>query len=69
MTVFWRQRILEHVAEVGTLDLRKISEPMRQRLIDLGMEEPPLVEVDADRVRLTAAGRAIAVGQSPQGEK
>lgn len=57
MTVFWRKRILEHLAEVGSVDLRKISEPMRQRLIDLGMEEPPLVDVDADRVHLTDAGR------------
>lgn len=56
MTVFWRKRVLEHLAEVGCLDLRKISEPMRQRLIDLAMEEPPLVDVEADQVRLTAAG-------------
>ena len=59
MTVFWRKRVLEHIAEVGKLDLRRISEPMRQRLIDLAMEEPPLVDVDADRVFLTEAGRAI----------
>lgn len=58
MTIFWRKRVLEHLAEVGTVDLRKISEPMRQRLIDLGMEDPPLVDVDADRVFLTDAGRA-----------
>lgn len=58
MTVFWRKRILEHLAEVGCVDLRTISEPLRQRLIDLAMEEPPLVDVDADRVFLTKAGRA-----------
>lgn len=39
------------------LDLRHVSEPMRQRLIDLAMCEPPLVDVDADRVYLTNAGR------------
>lgn len=50
--------ILRHLAENGPLDLRKISEPMRQRLIDLGMMEPPLVDVDADRVFITAAGSA-----------
>lgn len=60
MTVFWRKRILEHLATVGTVDLRRISEPMRQRLIDLAMEEPPLVEVDADRVSLSEAGRSAA---------
>lgn len=40
------------------LDLRLISEPMRQRVIDLAMMEPPLVDVDADRIFLTDAGRA-----------
>lgn len=60
MTVFWRKRILEHLLEVGSVDLRNISEPMRQRLIDLGMEEPPLVDVDADRVSLTPAGYLAA---------
>lgn len=50
--------VLRHVADVGTVDLRKISEPFRQRLIDLAMMEPPLVDVDADRVTLTDAGRA-----------
>jgi hypothetical protein len=39
------------------VDLRGTSEAMRQRLIDLAMMEPPLVDVDADRVFLTAAGR------------
>jgi hypothetical protein len=62
MTVFWRKRVLEHLAEVGGVDLRKISEPMRQRLIDLAMEEPPLVDVDADRVFLTQAGHLAASG-------
>jgi hypothetical protein len=56
MTVTDIQAIaLRHVAE-GNLDLRKISEPMRQRIIDLGMMDPPLVEVDADRVLLTRDG-------------
>ena len=50
--------VLRHLAKVGSLDLRTISEPTRQRLIDLGMQEPPLVEVDADRVTLTEAGKS-----------
>lgn len=50
--------VLRHLAKVGHVDLRKISEPMRQRLIDLGMREPPLVDVDADRVTLTEAGKS-----------
>jgi hypothetical protein len=45
-------------------DLREISEPMRQALIDLAMLEPPLIDVDGDRVFLTGAGqraRSLAV--------
>jgi len=44
----------------GFADLRKVSEQYRQGLIDLGMREPPLIEVDADRVTLTDAGRQAA---------
>jgi hypothetical protein len=39
-----------------TVDLREISEPMRQRIIDLGMMEPPLVSVDGTWVYLTGEG-------------
>lgn len=49
--------VLRHLIDHGPLDLRKISEPMRQRLIDLAMMEPPLVDADADRVFATDAGR------------
>lgn len=38
------------------VDLRYISEPLRQRLIDLAMMEPPLVDVDGPRVFLTRDG-------------
>lgn len=48
---------LAHVAAAERVDLREISEPMRQRIIDLGMMEPPLVDVNADQVYLTDAGR------------
>lgn len=51
--------ILRQLAEKD-MDLRKVSEPMRQRLIDLAMMEPALVDVDADRVFITKAGRAAA---------
>lgn len=52
--------------EIGSgSDLRRVTErwrqkliDLRQKLIDLGMREPPLVDVDADRVSITAAGRA-----------
>lgn len=41
------------------VDLRDISEPMRQRIIDLGMMEPPLVDVDGDCVFLTGHGYVL----------
>ena len=52
--------ILRQMAVGGSFDLRYVSEAMRQRLIDLAMLEPPLVDVDADRVSLTDAGRKVA---------
>lgn len=58
--------VLRHVADVGEIDLRKISEAMRQKAIDLGMMEPPLLDVDADRVFITDAGRAALEAQ-PRG--
>jgi hypothetical protein len=39
-----------------SVDLDDISEPMRQRLIDLAMMEPPLVDVDGPLVYATDAG-------------
>lgn len=56
--------ILQQLAVGGELDLRHVSEPLRQRLIDLAMLEPPLVDVDADRVFITAAGRAVIADPS-----
>jgi len=44
-------------------DLRKISEGMRQAIITLGMTEPPLVDVRADEVYITDAGRAALKAQ------
>lgn len=48
-------RLLGNVREV---DLRQVSDVMRQRLIDLAMQEPPLVDIDADRIFLTEAGKS-----------
>ena len=50
--------VLKDIAERRGVDIRKVSEPYRQRIIDLGMMEPPLVQIDADRVSLTADGRS-----------
>jgi hypothetical protein len=49
-------RPIDRAGRHKTVDLREISEPMRQRLIDLAMHEPPLVDVDADQVRPTWDG-------------
>lgn len=58
MRLTWPQRAALEEAATGGCDLRRVSEPMRQRLIDLAMMDPPLVEVDADRVTATDLGRA-----------
>lgn len=49
--------ILRNVERPGGDDLREVSESYRQKLIDLAMMEPPLVEVDADQVTIASAGR------------
>ena len=36
--------------------ISQMSEPFRQRAIDLGMMEPPLVDVDGDWAFVTVAG-------------
>ncbi len=41
---------------IQTVDIRAISEPMRQKIIDLGMMDPPLVKIDADQVSITGYG-------------
>lgn len=55
--------VLRHVAD-DDVDLREIGEFLRERLIDLIMHEPPLIDVDADRVFLTQAGRDILHARS-----
>ena len=49
--------VLSKIVRTG-LYLREINEGTRQRVIDLGMLEPPLVEVDGDLVTATEAGRS-----------
>ena len=63
MRLTWPQRAALEEAATGGCDLRRVSEPMRQRLIDLAMMDPPVVEVEADRVTATDLGRA-ALAQS-----
>lgn len=51
--------VLRSVADCGEVSLREVGEAYRQRLIDLGMQEPPLVDVDGERVKITAAGARL----------
>lgn len=48
---------LRHMKHFGPIQLSGCSEPMRQCLINLGMQEPPMVDVDENWVYLTEAGR------------
>lgn len=56
--------VLQHVAETEAgalrkhkIDIRSVSENYRQRAIDLGMMEPPLIDIDGDYLFITEAGR------------
>lgn len=49
---------LRLVAE-ATVRLSRVTGGTRQRLIDLAMREPPLVDVDGDHVHLTEAGHSM----------
>jgi hypothetical protein len=48
--------VMRKIRDERQLDLRRYSEAVRQRAIDLAMREPPYVDIDADRVFLTEAG-------------
>jgi hypothetical protein len=39
--------------------IANVSEAYRQRLISWAMQDPPLVEVDGERVQVAAAGEAL----------
>lgn len=54
--------VLDLVRKRGA-DLRQIGEPMRQAIITLGVAEPPLVDVRADEVYITDAGRSALKSQ------
>lgn len=47
--------VLAHIGEAPR-QISRMSEPFRQRAIDLGMMEPPLVDVDGDWAFVTVAG-------------
>jgi hypothetical protein len=49
--------VMKLIADQGQIDLRRYSEPVRQRAIDLAMHEPPFIDIDADRIFLTPAGK------------
>lgn len=53
--------VLRHIHRNGEVDLREVSEPMRQKIIDLGMNEPPLINVRGDLIACTACGRATVI--------
>jgi len=50
--------VLRDIATKGEVDITKIGEARRQKIIDLGMHEPALVDVQGDMIAITAAGRA-----------
>lgn len=50
------RRIDRATGRIQSVDLREIGEAMRQRIIDLAMMEPPLVDVDGPRVIMTVSG-------------
>lgn len=39
-------------------DIREVGERYRQKVVDLGMMEPPLVDIQGDYLEITVAGRA-----------
>lgn len=62
----WPRRII--LQQVATMErsLREMGEPYRQAVIDLGMMEPPLVEVfDGEWVQITEAGRQALQDEKP----
>lgn len=57
---FAQKLVLQDIRRRRHVDIRTVSEAYRQAAIDLGMMEPPMVEIEADMLRLTDAGRAAA---------
>jgi hypothetical protein len=50
--------VLRNIIDRRWVDIRKISEPYRQNAIDLAMMEPPLIDINADQMFATDAGRS-----------
>jgi len=48
--------VLQEVRNRRVTTLNAMPEVMRQKVIDLGMEEPPLVDTVADAIFVTSAG-------------
>ena len=67
------RRVDRASGRVQSVDLREIGEAMRQRIIDLGMMDRPLVDIDGPRVILTLRGeealREIAIEQRTMQEE
>lgn len=58
------QYIVLRLLRDETRDIRHVSEAFRQCVIDLGVMEPPLVDIDGDVLRITPAGRAALTQQN-----
>lgn len=58
MLNFTHWMVMKLVYAHRQIDLRRYSESVRQRAIDLAMREPPLIDIDADHIFLTEAGHA-----------
>lgn len=68
---FQHMAVLRHIAQMNTpqpgsqrtlgVDITKVSERQRQIIIDLGMHEPPLVDIQGDMIDVTAHGLAVLV--------
>jgi hypothetical protein len=69
---FQHMAVLRHIADMNTwqprsqrklgVDIRGVSERQRQIIIDLGMHEPPLVDIPGDMIDITAHGLAALIG-------
>lgn len=60
--------VLRHVA-VARPHIQLVSESFRQTVIDLGMMEPPLVDIGGDFLLITPAGRAALSGHRPKEDR
>lgn len=59
--------LLAHIRHFGPIQLSGCSGEARHCLIDLGMKEPPLVDVDGNWVSLTPAGTTALTSNERKG--